>query len=401
MADTATQRPGPLTGFRIIDVTQALAGPFCTMTLADLGADVIKVEPPTGDRTRGAAPFTAQDTQRSYGGYFASVNRGKRSIALDLKNETDRGIFLRLIDTADAVVENSRAGVMDRLGVGYDVLSTRNQKLVYAAIRGFGDPRTGSSPYVDWPSYDVVAQAMGGLVSITGLLDGTLVKCGPSIGDLYTGTLAATGVLAALLRARVTGESQFVDVAMYDAVLSLCENAVVQYSYTGDVPHPTGNGHPGIPAFEIFATADGYCAIGATTDASFQLLCDLLEGPELAHDERFATFAARMRNRPALTQHLERLTTAKSTSQIVELLGGTIPVGPVNDLAAIFADPHVAARNMLVPIEQPDGSRPVHVAGQPIKLLGAYTGPARRPPQLDEHRADVLREIDGQAKRDQ
>jgi crotonobetainyl-CoA:carnitine CoA-transferase CaiB-like acyl-CoA transferase len=392
LTDSGAVRPGPLHGVRVIDVTQALAGPFCTMTLADLGADVVKVEPPGGDRTRGALPFTAEDSERSYGGYFASVNRGKRSIVLDLKLRADREIFLRLVDDADAVVENSRAGVMDRLGVGYDVLAARNPKLVYAALRGFGGPRTGASPYVDWPCYDVVAQAMGGLVSITGLLDGTLVKCGPSIGDVYSGSLAAIGVLAALLHARSTGDGQFVDVAMYDAVLSLCENAVAQYSYAAEVPGPAGNGHPGIPAFEVFATSDGHCAIGATTDESFRLLCELLGAPELASDERFRTFTARMEHRATLTETLAQVTVARTTAEIVAALGGQIPVGPVNDMAAIFADPHVAIRDMLVTVEQPDGSRPVQLAGQPIKMTSGTTSPTRRPPRLDEHHAQILGE---------
>jgi crotonobetainyl-CoA:carnitine CoA-transferase CaiB-like acyl-CoA transferase len=392
LAGNSRIRTGPLHGIRIIDTTQALAGPFCTMTLADLGADVVKVEPPGGDRTRGALPFTPADTERSYGGYFASVNRGKRSIVLDLKSAGDRAAFLRLVDGADAVVENSRAGVMDRLGVGYETLAERNPRLVYAAVRGFGDPRTGSSPYAAWPSYDVVAQAMGGLVSITGLLDGTLVKCGPSIGDLYSGSVAAIGVLAALLHARLTGEGQFVDVAMYDAVLSLCENAVVQHSYTGEVPGPAGNGHPGIPAFEIFPTSDGHCAVGATTDESFRQLCELLGTPQLVFDSRFETFTARMTNRAALTKELGQITVTKTTEEMVAALGGHVPVGPVNDMAAIFADPHVEAREMLVTLEQPDGSRPVQLAGQPIKMTRSATTPTRRPPRLNEHRAEILGE---------
>ena len=175
---------GPLAGLRILDVTQALSGPYCTMMLADLGADVIKIEPPTGDMTRNAGPFTAEDTERAYGGYFASINRGKRSIALDLKDPDDCEIFLALVRTADALVENSRAGVMDRLGLGYETLAAVNDRLVYTAIRGFGDPRTGSSPYVDWPAFDIVAQAMGGLISVTGSADGTVMKAGPSIGDI-------------------------------------------------------------------------------------------------------------------------------------------------------------------------------------------------------------------------
>ena len=392
MADIDDSRPGPLAGIRILDVTQALSGPFCTMVLADLGADVIKVEPPGGDSTRGSDPFTAEDTERAYGGYFASINRGKRSIVLDLKDDHDRATYLGLVETVDAVVENSRAGVMDRLGVGYEVLATRKPSLVYVAIRGFGDPRTGASPYVDWPAYDVVAQAMGGLVSITGLVDGTVVKCGPSVGDIYTGTVAGVGVLAALLHAQRTGEGQFVDVAMYDAVLSLCENAVARYSYTGHPPRPTGNGHPSIPAFDVFATSDGHCGIGTTTDATFRLLCELLGVAALADDERFRTFAARLANRPALTEALTAVTATKTTAEIVAALGGRVPVGPVNDMAAIFADEHVAIRQMLVEVEQPDGSRPVRLAGQPIKMTRSGTRPRARPPRLDEHRADILGE---------
>jgi crotonobetainyl-CoA:carnitine CoA-transferase CaiB-like acyl-CoA transferase len=386
-------RPGPLTGVRVLDVTQALAGPYCTMWLADLGADVIKVEPPDGDRSRGAPPFTADDTDRAYGGYFASVNRGKRSIVLDLKAAEDRDVFLQLADTADALVENSRAGVMDRLGLGYEVLAERNPLLVYVAIRGFGDPRTGTSPYVDWPAYDVVAQAMGGLISLTGLPDGTLVKCGPSIGDLFTGTLGALGAVSALMDACSTGKGQFVDVAMYDAILSLCESAVARYSYTGEVERPAGNGHPMIPAFDVFPTADGHCAIAAPSDASFRIMCEALGAVHLADDTRFATFAERLANRPALNRALVALTTSRPTAEIVAALGGRVPVGPVNDIAAIYRDPHVKARDMLVEVDLPGAVRPVTLAGQPIKMTRSSTRPRRRPPRLDEDRVAILTEL--------
>lgn len=385
--------PGPLAGIRVLDVTQALSGPYCTMWLADLGADVVKIEPPGGDRTRGAPPFTAEDTERSYGGYFASVNRGKRSILLDLKSPKDREVLLRLADTADAFVENSRAGVMERLGVGYEALAERNPRLVYVAIRGFGDPRTGTSPYVDWPAYDVVAQAMGGLVSITGLADGTVVKCGPSVGDLYTGVVAALGAVSAILEARTTGRGQFVDVAMYDAIVSLCENAVARYSYTGEVERPTGNGHPMIPAFDVFPTADGNCAIAAISDASYRIACEALGAGQLADDPRFATFSERLANRPALNRALAGLTTSRTTAEVVAALAGRVPVGPVNDMAAIYRDPHIEARDMLVEIEQPDGSRPVTIAGQPIKMTRSNTRPRRRPPRLDEDRAEIVGEL--------
>ncbi len=375
-----------------MDLTQALAGPFCTMLLADLGADVIKVEPPAGDMTRYTGPFTAEDNAREYGGYFASINRGKRSIVLDLKQGADRDLLLLLAAKADVVVENSRAGVMDRLGVGYETLAALNPKLVYAAIRGFGDPRTGASPYSDWPAYDIVAQAMGGVVSLTGDGDGTVMKCGPSVGDIFTGALNAVGLLAAVINARATGEGQFVDVAMYDAVLCLCEGAAYSYSYTGRVRPATGNGHPTIAPFDIFPTSDGHCAIGTPSDRMFSTLCERMGVAELAGDERFDSASRRLANRPELNEILMRWTTSKTTAEIVDLLGGEVPVGPVNDMAAIFADPHVAARNMLVEVEQPDGSRPVVLAGQPIKMSKSSTGIRARPPRLGEHTDEVLAE---------
>jgi crotonobetainyl-CoA:carnitine CoA-transferase CaiB-like acyl-CoA transferase len=389
----APKGPGPLAGVRVVDLTHALSGPYCTMWLADLGADVVKVEPPGGDRTRKAPPFSPDDTERAYGGYYGSVNRGKRSIVIDLKSPEGRDLLLQLVDTADALVENNRAGVMERLGLGYEVLAERNPRLVYMAIRGFGDPRTGASPYADWPAYDVIAQSMGGLVSITGLSDGTVVKCGPSVGDLYTGVVAALGVVSALVDARTTGKGQFADVAMYDAIVSLCENAVARYSYTGEIQSPKGNGHPMIPAFDVYPTADGHCAIAATTDEWFRLTCEALGAPGLADDTRFATGAERIANRPALNDALIAVMKSRTTAEIVAALGGRVPVGPVNNMAAIYRDPHIAARNMLVEVEQPDGSRPVTLAGQPIKMTRSSTRPRQRPPRLDEHRAAILGEL--------
>jgi crotonobetainyl-CoA:carnitine CoA-transferase CaiB-like acyl-CoA transferase len=384
--------PGPLAGLRVLDLTQALAGPFCTMLLADLGADVIKVEPPAGDMTRHTGPYTAEDTLRAYGGYFASINRGKRSVVLDLKTDGDRDALLKLATTVDVVVENSRAGVMDRLGVGYETLADIKPSLVYLAIRGFGDPRTGTSPYTDWPSYDVVAQAMGGAVSITGTDASNVMKCGPSVGDIFSGGMGALGVLAAVIHARATGEGQFVDVAMYDAVLALCEGAAYSYSYTGEPRRPTGNGHPTIAPFDIFPTRDGHCAIGTPSDRMFATLCTRMGVAELAGDERFRRAKDRLANRPQLNIEITRWTTSKTTAEIVELLAGDVPVGPVNDMAAIYADPHVAARGMLVEVPQPDGSRPVTLAGSPIKMTKSFTGVRRRPPVLGEHTAEVLAE---------
>ncbi|MCW2532843.1 MAG: yfdE, partial [Blastococcus sp.] len=216
---------GPLTGLRVIDLTQVLSGPFCTMLLADLGADVVKVEPPSGDVARLWGPHVPTpegvEGPATYGGYFASVNRNKRSICLDLKDPEGRQTLLDLLDDADVLVENFRVGVMDRFGLSYEELHARFPKLVYASIRGFGDPRTGLSPYADWPAFDIIAQAMGGVMGVTGADADHPVKVGPGIGDIFPAVLAAVGLLAALRHADATGQGQFVDVAMYDSVLAL------------------------------------------------------------------------------------------------------------------------------------------------------------------------------------
>ena len=245
-------RVGPLKGIRVLDLTQALAGPYCTMLLADLGAYVVKVESSRGEMTRFSGPFTDDDTERAFGGYYASLNRNKRSLVLDLKSPGGKEAVLRLAGKSDVLVENFAAGVMERLGLAYETLVKRNPRLVYAAIRGFGDPRTGASPYTDWPAYDIVAQAMGGLVGVTGTPEAGGLRCGPSVGDIMPGTLAAVGILSAVLHARETGEGQFLDVAMYDAVLSLCEHYVYLYSYGGENPGPIGNAHPFLCPFDIF-----------------------------------------------------------------------------------------------------------------------------------------------------
>jgi crotonobetainyl-CoA:carnitine CoA-transferase CaiB-like acyl-CoA transferase len=384
---------GPLAGMRIIDATQALAGPFCTMLLADLGADVVKVEPPAGDMTRYGGPFTREDTEKAYGGYFASINRNKRSVVLDLKADDGRAALLRLVERADAFVENSAAGVMDRLGVGYEVMREVNPRLVYAAIRGFGDPRTGASPYQAWPAFDVIAQAMGGIVGITGTAQGETVRCGPSVGDIYPATLAALGVCAALVHAGHSGEGQFLDVAMYDGVLALCEAIVYRYSYTGQVSRPTGNGHPALVPFDLFPTADGSCAIAAPTEKHWAILCEVIGRPDLVDDDRSRTNRERVANAAFVRDVVSTWTSPRITAEIVAVLGGRVPVGPVQTADAIFADPHVDARAMLVEVPQPDGSRPVVLPGPAIKLTATPAGVYRRPPRLGEHTAEVLAEV--------
>jgi crotonobetainyl-CoA:carnitine CoA-transferase CaiB-like acyl-CoA transferase len=392
-AGLASGPTGPLAGIRIIDATQALAGPFCTMLLADLGADVIKVEPPAGDMTRYSGPFTREDTEKAYGGYFASINRNKRSVVLDLKTEFGRNALLRLIERADAFVENSKAGVMDRLGVGHEQMRERNPRLVYGAIRGFGDPRTGTSPYVEWPAFDVVAQAMGGIVGITGTLDGQTFRCGASVGDMFPATMAALGITAATLHSFRSGEGQFVDVAMYDAVLALCEAIVYRYSYMGHVTRPSGNGHPALSPFDLFPTADGSCAVAAPTDHHWTLLCRIIGRPELTDDDRTRTNRERIANVDFVRETISAWTSARSTADVVETLAGRVPVGPVQSVDAIFADPHIEARSMLVEVPQPDGSRSVVLPASPIKLSATPAGVYRRPPRLGEHTGEVLAEV--------
>ena len=385
-------RTGPLADLRILDLTQALAGPFCTMLLADLGADVIKVEPPRGDMTRLLGPFPEDREGCDYGGYFASINRNKRSIVLDLKQASDRDVLLRLAETVDAVVENSRSGVMDRLGVGYESLAERNPKLVYAAIRGFGDPRTGQSPYADWPAFDIVAQCMGGVVGTTGLPGNLGVPCGASVGDLFPGTLAALGLVSAVHAAQRSGKGQFLDVAMYDGVLSLCENLVYNYSYAGRVLQPKGRSHPALCPFDVFGTRDGAVAIAAPTERHWELLCERMQNPELTSDERSHDNHARVRNRAWVGEVIGSWTSRHSTREVVEALAGRVPVGPVNTAADIFRDPHVKARGMLVEVEQPGRNDPVTLVGCPVKLTETPSGIYRRPPCLGEHTQEVLAE---------
>jgi crotonobetainyl-CoA:carnitine CoA-transferase CaiB-like acyl-CoA transferase len=292
-----SERTGPLSDLRILDLTQALAGPFCTMLLADLGADVIKVEPPLGDMARYLGPHPDDRETCQYGGYFASINRNKRSIVLNLKTEADRDTFLRLAETVDAVVENARVGVIDRLGIGYETLRARNPRLVYAAIRGFGDPRTGESPHADLPAFDIVAQSMGGMVSATGPSGSRGMPAGASVGDLFPGTLAALGVVSAVHAARQSGAGQFLDVAMYDGVLLLCESIVYRFSAAGEVQRPRGFGHPALSPFDVYETKDGAAAIAAPKDEQWQALCEAMGRPDLVEDERTVNVLARASHR--------------------------------------------------------------------------------------------------------
>ena len=384
---------GPLTGVRILDCTQAIAGPWSTMMLADLGADVIKIEAPRGDLQRPMAPYTREDEERAYGGSFSVYNRNKRGIVLDFTLPSDKEIFLELVDSADAVVENMRAGVMDGLGLGWEVLHTRNPRLVYGAIRGFGDPRTGQSPYSDWPAYDVIAQSMGGLVAQNGNGPDNRIQVGPFVGDIYPGTIGAMGVLAALFHAERTGQGQFVDVAMVDSIMALAEMGVMRYSYLGrpDTP-PSGNSSDFAVPFDVFETQDGSIAIAAPTDKHWRELAVAMGHPEWQRAEDKATIRARVLNREPIDAALTEWAKSLSTKEIMERIGGKVPCGPVNLPGDLFGDEHVKSRGMLVAVDQPSG-RPIVQVASPIKMTGTPTGVHRRAPKLGEHTDEVIAEL--------
>jgi crotonobetainyl-CoA:carnitine CoA-transferase CaiB-like acyl-CoA transferase len=388
---TQATSPGALSDIRIIDLTQMLAGPYATMMLADHGADVVKIEPPEGDMTRPVGPFRADDEQKVLGGYFQSINRNKKSVCLDLKSPEGRAALLKLVAGADAVVENFRVGVMERLGISYEVLREANPKLVYAALRGFGDERTGASPYGAWPAFDVVAQAMGGIMATTGPDAATPTKIGPGIGDILPGAMLAFGILAAVHSARRTGEGQFVDVAMVDAVLAVCERTVYQHTVQGVTPVPEGNHHPFLVPFGVYPAADGSIAIAAQPQPFFEALCKALDARDILDDPRFVDADTRNLHRPALIAALSAHTVTLTKADLTKRLGGRIPFGPVMNIADIDADPHFAAREMIVPVEQP-GGEPIRIAGVPIKMTATPGGVRRRAPLLGEDTISRLRE---------
>ncbi|QPF90726.1 CaiB/BaiF CoA transferase family protein [Bradyrhizobium commune] len=391
---SGSDKGGALEGIRVIDLTQMLAGPYCTQTLADHGADVIKVEPPAGDRTRSVGPFRPDDSLRAFGGYFASVNRNKRSIVLDLKQVSHREAFLALVRTADVVVENFRQGVMDRFGLSYETLHNENPKLVYAAIRGFGDSRTGDSPYNEWPAYDIVAQAMGGIISITGPNKEVPTKIGPGIGDLVPGVMMAFGIVAALHHANRTGQGQFLDVAMVDGVLSICERIIHQWSFAGTVAVPEGNRHPILSPFGLVPARDGWIAIGIAESASWwKQLCEIISRPDLIVDPRTSTQDARIKHQDLVYETISAFTRQRDKAELMRLFGGVFPFGPVYSSAEIVRDPHFEIRKMIVAVEQPGSQTPVHVAGIPVHFLDTPGSIRRRAPLLGEDTAAILAEV--------
>jgi crotonobetainyl-CoA:carnitine CoA-transferase CaiB-like acyl-CoA transferase len=393
---------GILHGLRVLDLSRMLSGPYCTMMLADHGAEVIKIESASGDTSRANGPFRDDDPDHQWAGYFVSLNRSKKSVALDLKTKAGVDALKQLVKSADVLVENFRPGVMDRLGLSYETLSEINPQIVYAAIRGFGDPRTGQSPYANWPSYDVVAQAMGGIMAITGPDAQTPTKVGPGVGDIFSGMVLAFGIMGALRQAEATGVGQFVDVAMYDAMISLCERAVYLHDFTGVIPGPEGNDHPFLAPFGLFKAKDGAVALGIVDDGFWQALAGVIGTDGLSADPKFATRAARAKNRQELNALVARWTSTFTKAALAQKLGGLIPFGPMHTIADIVTDPHVIARQMLATIPNPDNpNRPWHVAANPLKFSLTPAPTPSPPPRIGQNTLAYLQEINPPGASDQ
>ena len=385
--------PAPLAGLVVVDLSRVLAGPYCTMVLADLGARVIKVERPDGgDDARHIGPFVDTADGGRFSAYFASVNRGKESIALDLKEPADRRIFEALLQRADVLVENFRPGVMDRLGYGWPALHARFPRLIHAAVSGFG--QTG--PFRDRPAYDMVVQAMGGIMSVTGTPGGPPVRVGTSIGDITAGLFAVIGILAALRRREETGRGAQVDIAMLDGQLAILENAIARYAATGRDPEPLGARHPSITPFAAFRAADGHLVIAAGNDALFARLCEVLGRRELATDPRFRTNADRTEHAQALTALIEgALASAPAADWLARLEAAGIPCAPIQKVSEAVHHPQTVARGMIGTAPLPGGGS-LMMAANPVRIReereeeteGAPGLPP--PPALDEHRAAIL-----------
>lgn len=383
----------PLEGLTVIDMTRVLAGPYCTMLLREMGARIIKIERPGGgDDSRDFGPFIEGDKTRS--AYFMSINWGKESVSLDLKKPRAREILFDLVKKADVLVENFRPGTMEKLNMGYDELKKVNPRLVYAAASGFGH----YGPYSTKAAYDMIIQAMSGLMSITGTPGLPPVRVGCSIADIATGMFCALGVVSALFRRQTTNEGSKVDVAMLDSVVSMLENALVRFSVGGEVPGPLGTRHPSITPFQAFGTSDSQIIVAVGNDKLWKTFCGALGRKDLEADENYATNDLRTRNHAELQNKLSEVFPQRTTADWIAILDPLgVPCAKINDVSDVAADPHVKARNMLLHLE---GEKDILVAGDPIKFMTGGSEPPRdeatkRPPapRLGEHSASVLKEF--------
>jgi crotonobetainyl-CoA:carnitine CoA-transferase CaiB-like acyl-CoA transferase len=379
---------GPLAGLRIADLTRVLAGPFCTMQLADLGADVIKIEVPGGgDDTRSwGPPFVGGESA-----YFLSVNRNKRSVTLNLKSEEGSALLLELLGKCDVLVENFRTGTMEKLGLGYERLAETLPSLVYCSISGFG--HTG--PDRDLPGYDVLVQGEAGLMSLTGDGAGPPFKVGVSISDLTAGMMACQGILAALLERGRTGRGQQVDLSMLDASVSLLTYQASNYFASGEVPRRRGNAHPSIAPYSTYPCADGTLILAVGNDGLFERFCRAVGRPELRDDPRFSAASARVENRDALDGILDGILHTRPRDEWRALLEAAgVPCGAVREVDEVLASPQLAAREMVVEMDHPAAGR-IRQLGCPHKLSRTPPSLRRAPPLLGEHTDEVLRELLG------
>jgi len=379
----------PLDGITILDLTWILSGPYASMVLCDLGAEVIKVErPPNGDISRTTGPY-----QNGFSSYYFSVNRGKKSMAMDLRKPEGRDLFLRLAAKVDVVMENFTPGTMDRLGIGWGALSKTNASLIMASTSGFG--QTG--PYRDRPALDIIVQAMGGVMSITGELGGRPVRPGVSFGDVVAGLYTAIGILAALQERNKSGLGQHIDISMLDCQVSVLENAISRYFVSGETPKPLGTRHPMATPFQAFPTADGYLvvALGFGVVDQWTLLCSLLETPDLIDDERFNTGPKRTRNHAVLEPLLEAAFRKKPTDEWLELLlEAEIPCGPIQTIDQVVRDPQVVHRGMIQEITHPKAGT-IPIANTPVRMSRSESGIKGPPADFGEHTADVLAKLLG------
>ena len=381
------QRPLPLTGVRVLDISQVMAGPYACMLLADLGADVIKIEPPGGgDQTRGAMGFKMKGPD-SLG--FLNMNRNKRSVTLNLKSKAGREVLLRMVKDADILLENYRPGAMKRLGLGYEVIKDINPRLVYTSISGFG--QTG--PWSDRPGFDLMAQAMSGVMSVTGYPGGPPVKAGVPVADIGCALFAVYATLSAYIGAKASGEGQHVDASLFDSALAFSIWDICDYWGTGKPPEPLGTSNKMTAPYQAMACSDGYFVMGANNQKLWLQLCQLLGRSDLADDPRFLTISLRLANRPALETELEQSFRQQPKDYWVStLLDAGIPAGPILSYPEAFGSEHAAARGMRMEIDHPLEGKVPNI-GFAVKLSGTPQQVRRHPPLLGEHTAEVLGEM--------
>ena len=377
----------PLTGLRVLDLSQVMAGPFCCMLLGDMGADVIKVEPPgVGDQTRKSMGFRMKG-EDSPG--FLALNRNKRSIVIDLKTAEGQKTLHKLVETADIVVENSRPGVTKRLGSDYETLSRINPRLIYASISGFG--QTG--PWSQRPGFDLIAQAMGGVISATGIPGAEPVKSGVPVGDLGAGMFACYGILAAVIGRQTTGRGQYIDTSLLDATLALSVWESTEYWATGISPGPLGTANRMSAPYQAFAGSTGMFVVGAANQKLWLIFCDVIERPELKDDPRYANNIDRVQRRSELAAELQPTLRTRPAEEWVErFLAAGVPAGPINDYSVALDNEHVHHRQAVIEIDHPvEGS--FRALGFPAKLSATPASVRRHPPLLGEHTADILAEL--------